>query len=123
MTDQRQLGIGVGLAQLADKIRDIIIKLTDMGDVPSRSRSRMAANIDGNRNLSIVGERARHHVHFVRRGRGSMCEDSNPIARTIVSGIKAIGERSAIARVKTAEFRLPLATNRPRAGIDGSKGW
>jgi hypothetical protein len=51
-----------------------------------------------------------------------MYEDSNPITRAIVSGIKAIGEPSAIARLETAELRLILATNRPRAGIDGREG-
>ena len=41
-----------------------------------------------------------------------MREDSNPIARTIVGGIEAMGEPSAVARLETAELRLPLATNR-----------
>jgi len=48
-----------------------------------------------------------------------MYEDGNLITSVIVSGIKAIGEPSAVARLQTAELRLLLATDRPRAGIDG----
>ena len=48
-----------------------------------------------------------------------MYEDGNLITSAIVSRIKAIGEQSAVARLQTAELRLLLATDRPRAGIDG----
>jgi hypothetical protein len=95
---------GIGAAQFADEVGEVVVQLAGVGDVAPRSRGAVAAEVDRDRSHAGCGERRRDAIHLDRARRRAVGQNRDPITPSACRRIEPVGKPGPVAGLKAAEI-------------------